>query len=142
MMRYLTRTTLAVCVAATLWAGAWLTTPVASDASVFAQSVFRQALGIASAKADNDDWSDLHREVEDGKLVALPTLLDWLDERYIGQVMEVELERDDGEVIYEIEMIGPQGQVVEFEFDAVSGDLIGIDGVGISDMERPRADDQ
>ena len=52
-------------------------------------------------------------------------------------MIEVELERDDGRVIYEIEMIGPQGQLVEFEFDAVNGELISIEGVGIQGMTRP-----
>lgn len=137
MMRYLIRSTLALCTAAALWGGAWLLMP-----PLTAMPTLTQTLGIAPAWADDDDWRDLHREVEDGRLVALPTLLDWLDERYIGQVLEVELERDDGEVIYEIEMIGPQGQVVEFEFDAASGELIGIEGVGISDMERPGAAEQ
>jgi hypothetical protein len=34
-------------------------------------------------------------------------------------------------------MIGPQGQLVEFEFDAASGELVGIQGVNIEGMKRP-----
>ena len=95
-----------------------------------------ESLGIGFARAD-DDWRDLHQEVREGRLVALPTLLDWLDERYDGQVLEVELERDDGRILYEIELVGAQGQVVEFEFDAGSGELLSIEGVGIDAMQRP-----
>ncbi|MFP3441731.1 hypothetical protein R0K18_28770, partial [Pantoea sp. SIMBA_133] len=90
--------------------------------------------GIRFARAD-DDWRDLHQEVREGRLVALPTLQDWLDERYDGQVLEVELERDDGRILYEIELVGAQGQVVEFEFDAGSGELLSIEGVGIDAMQ-------
>jgi uncharacterized membrane protein YkoI len=88
-----------------------------------------------TGRAD-DSWRDLHRQVQAGELVPLTQLLDWLEDHYEGQVLEVELERDDGQVVYEIEMIGPQGQLVEFEFDARSGELIGMEGVNISAMEK------
>lgn len=132
MMRYLIRFIHASCMVVALWGVAGALMP-----PLTAIPTLSQALGIAPAWADDSDWRNLHREVESGRMVALPTLLNWLDERYIGQVLEVELERDDGEVIYEIEMIGPQGQVVEFNFNAVSGELIAIEGVGIRDMQRP-----
>lgn len=86
--------------------------------------------------AQGDDWRDLHGEVRAGRLVALPSVLDWLEAHYDGEVLEVEMERDDGLTRYEIEMIGPQGQLVEFEFDATSGELIGIEGINIENMRR------
>ncbi|MCE8016189.1 peptidase [Halomonas sp. MCCC 1A17488] len=92
-------------------------------------------LAAAPAFADRH-WHDLHEAVRSGRLVALPQILDWLEARYEGQVLEVELERDDGRTIYEVEMLGPQGQVVEFEFDAASGELIGMEGVNIDGMRR------
>ena len=87
------------------------------------------------AHAD-DDWRDLHDQVRAGHLVSLPSVLDWLEARYVGTVLETELERDDGMAIYEVEMLGPQGQMVEFEFDASNGELIGIEGINIEGMER------
>ena len=47
-----------------------------------------------------------------------------------------EVERDDGLVEYEIKLLGPQGQVVEFEFDGQSGQLMQIEGVRIREMQR------
>ncbi|WP_280547456.1 MULTISPECIES: PepSY domain-containing protein [unclassified Halomonas] len=92
---------------------------------------------LAASPAPADDyWRDLPERVRDGKLVPLPEILDWLEARYIGQVLEVELERDDGQSVYEIEMLGPQGQVVDFAFDAASGELIGMEGVNINGMRR------
>ncbi|RCV88390.1 PepSY domain-containing protein [Billgrantia montanilacus] len=94
-------------------------------------------LGLSANPGLADDhWRNLHDAVRSGKLVALPEILDWLEARYKGHVLEVELERDDGRLIYEIEMLGPQGQVVEFEFDAVSGELVGMEGVNIDGMRR------
>ncbi|PWV75351.1 PepSY domain-containing protein [Halomonas sp. A11-A] len=87
------------------------------------------------ASADND-WHDLHGRVSRGELVPMVSVLDWLEAHYAGQVLEVELEREDGRLVYEVEMLGPRGQRVESEFDAASGELIGIEGVGIDDMRR------
>ncbi|WP_144984335.1 MULTISPECIES: PepSY domain-containing protein [Halomonadaceae] len=81
-------------------------------------------------------WQALHGEVGRGDVVPLETILDWLEERYIGDILEIEIDRDDGLVEYEIKMLGPQGQVVEFEFDGHSGQLMKIEGVRIREMQR------
>ncbi|WP_428994510.1 PepSY domain-containing protein [Halomonas elongata] len=52
------------------------------------------------------------------------------------ELPEVKLERDDGPPLYEIEMLGPQGQVVKFEFDAGDGELIGMEGMNINAMRK------
>ncbi|NAW34068.1 PepSY domain-containing protein [Halomonas alimentaria] len=92
-------------------------------------------LAASSAPAE-EHWQDLHEAVREERIVALPSLLDWLEARFESQVLEVELERDDGRLAYEIEMLGPDGQVVEFEFDAESGELVGMEGVKIDAMRR------
>ncbi len=93
---------------------------------------------VAPATANGDDWRDLHQEVEEGHLVGLTGIMDWLEARYRGQILEVELEQGDGDgkIQYEVEMIGPQGQVVEFEFDAATGELLSIEGVNIDAMKK------
>ncbi len=90
---------------------------------------------MGSATGDQH-WEALHSEVRRGDVVPLETILDWLDAHYIGDVLEVEIDRDDGLVEYEIKLLGPQGQVVEFEFDGHSGQLMQIEGVRIREMQR------
>ncbi|MDW5378917.1 peptidase [Halomonas sp. HP20-15] len=94
-------------------------------------------LGLPLAAPGDDGWRELHEEVRQGRLVSLPSVLDWLQAHYVGQVLEVELERDDDATRYDVEMIGPQGQLVEFEFDAASGKLLDVDGVNVEAMKRP-----
>ncbi|UYG04906.1 PepSY domain-containing protein [Halomonas sp. LR3S48] len=109
----------------------------ATDRRVLGILLLSALLGLTASHGLADDhWRDLHDAVRSGRLVALPEILDWLEARYEGQVLEVELERDDGRTTYEVEMLGPQGQVVEFEFDAESGELIGMEGVNIDGMRR------
>ncbi len=85
---------------------------------------------------DDDDWRQLHDEVQAGRIKPLSEILDNLARNYIGQVIDVDIDDDDGERVYEIELLGPQGQVVEFEVDAVTGELIGIEGRNINGMTR------
>ncbi|WP_417513096.1 PepSY domain-containing protein [Marinobacter sp.] len=89
----------------------------------------------ASASAD-EDWRKLHEDVQAGKIKSLGEILDSLLRDWNGQVIDVEFEQDDGKKLYEIELLGPDGQVVEFEVDAVTGELIGIEGTNINGMKR------
>lgn len=86
--------------------------------------------------ADGEDWRQLHREVQAGRIRPLADILDNLHREWLGEVIEVEIERDDDRWIYEIEMLGPQGQVVEFEIDAGSGEILEIEGRNIRSMRR------
>ena len=90
---------------------------------------------VGSAVGDQH-WESLHGEVRRGEVVPLDSILDWLEAHYIGEVLEVEVEREGGSVEYEIKLLGPQGQVVEFEFDGHNGQLMSIEGVRINDMRR------
>ncbi|PKG49116.1 MULTISPECIES: PepSY domain-containing protein [Halomonadaceae] len=91
---------------------------------------------LAGSAVGDQPWESLHGEVGRGEVVSLDTILDWLEAHYIGDVLEVEVEREGGYVEYEIKLLGPQGQVVEFEFDGHNGQLMSIEGVRINDMRR------
>ncbi|WP_306462092.1 PepSY domain-containing protein [Halomonas borealis] len=117
-----------------------LSTPRYSRHGALAALLLATTLGGAAAQADDGDtpaWRALHEAVRDGRVVPLPAVLDWLQAHYRGQVLEVELGDEDGGRRYEIEMLGPEGQLVEFEFDAANGELMEIEGVNIEGMRRP-----
>lgn len=91
---------------------------------------------LSSPLAAEPLWQSLHGDVQRGDVVPLESILDWLEAHYIGEVLEVEVERDDGEVEYEIKLLGEQGQIVEFEFDGHTGQLMEIEGLRIDAMRR------
>lgn len=91
---------------------------------------------IGPGWSDDDDWRRLHEDVQAGKIKPLNEILASLNTHYDGQVIDVDLEDEDGVIIYEIELLGPQGQVVEFEVNAATGELIGIEGTNIRGMTR------
>ncbi|MDN6319730.1 MAG: PepSY domain-containing protein [Marinobacter sp.] len=106
--------------------------------SVFIGAMFVIALclvGTTPAFAD-EDWRKLHEEVQAGRIKPLGDILDSLLRDWDGQVIDVEFEQEDGRRLYEIELLGSEGQVVEFEIDAATGELIGIEGNDINGMKR------
>jgi uncharacterized membrane protein YkoI len=82
--------------------------------------------------ADSDDHDRARQALEAGEILPLRTLLDRLEGDYPGQVIEVELEREDGRWVYEIKLLRPNGVLVKMNLDAVSGTLLGIKGRDIA----------
>jgi uncharacterized iron-regulated membrane protein len=83
------------------------------------------AMVLASPPVVADSEQDRARAaVQAGKVLPLKTLLERLEREHPGQVLEVELEQDDGRWIYEIKLLQPGGRLVKLELDAASGALL------------------
>ncbi|MFY2763225.1 PepSY domain-containing protein [Arenimonas sp. MALMAid1274] len=91
------------------------------------------AAGAATADAAAGDEASRRATegVRTGRLVKLEVLLADAERRHPGDVLEVELE--DGE--YEIEILRPDGRVVELTYDARDGRLLE------TEIEDPDEDD-
>jgi uncharacterized membrane protein YkoI len=95
------------------------------------------ALGAAMS-ARSDDAERAREAVREGRYVSATSVLDWLDSRYLGRAIEVELEEEDDEPpSYEVEWLTPQNHVIEFEFDARTGELLETEGRGLEEAKRP-----
>ena len=81
------------------------------------------ALAIPPVLADSEQ-DRARAAVQAGKVLPLKTLLERLDREHPGQVLEVELEQDEGRWIYEIKLLQPGGRLVKLELDAASGALL------------------
>jgi uncharacterized membrane protein YkoI len=80
---------------------------------------------LASPPVLADSEQDRARAaVQAGKVLPLQTLLERLEREHPGQVLEVELEQDDGRWIYEIKLLQPGGRLVKLKLDAASGALL------------------
>jgi uncharacterized membrane protein YkoI len=80
---------------------------------------------LASPPVLADSEQDRARAaVQAGKVLPLKTLLERLEREHPGQVLEVELEQDDGRWVYEIKLLQPGGRLVKLELDAASGALL------------------
>ncbi len=78
---------------------------------------------------DEHDHDRARRAVEQGEVMPLQRILDNVERDHPGQVIEVELEQEDGRWIYEIKVLKAGGALVKLEIDA-------RDGVVLRDRER------
>lgn len=64
--------------------------------------------------------------VEAGQVLPLPTLLERLRRTHPGQVLELELEREDGRWIYEIKLLQANGQLLKLDVDAATAQVLQV----------------
>ncbi len=82
------------------------------------------AVTASLALADDDDHDRARRAMEAGEIMPLHTLLERVAQRHPGQVVEVELEREDGAWVYELKLLRPDGVLLKLELDARDGTVL------------------
>jgi len=96
------------------------------------------ALALTLVLAVAPSWSaDQQRALsarERGAALPLATLLPAIERELGGRMIEVKLETDDGRLIYEIELLLPDGRVIELEVDARSGSWLKIEGARLETL--------
>ena len=80
----------------------------------------------ASFAADNPDHDRARQAVEAGDVLPLRTILDRVEREYPGQVMEVELDREKGEWVYEIKLLRKGGVLMKLKIQARDGTILGF----------------
>ncbi|MDO8330110.1 MAG: PepSY domain-containing protein [Fluviicoccus sp.] len=80
--------------------------------------------GQASASG-REDHEQARQALEAGQIQPLSRILERVGRLYPGQVLEVELEREQGRWLYEIKLLLPDGRLLKAEVDARSGEVLG-----------------
>jgi uncharacterized membrane protein YkoI len=94
--------------------------------------VFLALLCVGTAYAGEDgrhrpsggDHEIARSAVARGELLPLSKILQIAQRDYPGKMLEVELERDDGRYVYEIEILLADGRVIELTYDGKTGELL------------------
>jgi uncharacterized membrane protein YkoI len=80
---------------------------------------------VPLAPALDVDQDEALRLRQSGEVLSFQAILRQADERYPGaRLLEAELDDDDGELIYDIELLTDDGVVRELEIDARSGRVL------------------
>lgn len=80
---------------------------------------------IATVQARDLDQDEALRLRQEGVIQPLQQLLQQALQRYPGaRLLEAELEEEDDQYVYEVELLTEGGQVRELELDAVSGRVL------------------
>lgn len=85
------------------------------------------SLVATPALADRDDHDRARLALEAGEILPLSDILASAAAVRPGRVIEIELERDDGRWVYELELVSPEGRLYEMEVDASSGIVLEVE---------------
>lgn len=89
-------------------------------------------LGLLHAGAgwagDARDHDRARQALESGEILPLRTILERVERDYPGQIMEVELEREDGGWRYEIKLLRHDGALIKLVLDARDGRPLRVKG--------------
>ncbi len=76
----------------------------------------------------SDESASVARQLlKEGKIMPLQEILMKAKVIKPGQVIETDLEREDGRYVYELEILDEQGQVWELELDAQTGEFVELE---------------
>src|SRR5688572_15008802 len=81
----------------------------------------------AALAGDDIDHQEAHRLLQEGRILPLSEILKRVSQKVPGEILEVELEFDDGAYVYELKILGRNGRVQEVEVDAPSGTILKIE---------------
>ncbi len=87
------------------------------------------------------DHDEARAAMQAGKIVPLADILEQIESEFDGQVIGVRLETEEGSkeaFVYKIELLTPQGHLLELLFDARTSNMIGIGGRGIDAARKSR----
>lgn len=104
----------------------WKNTVSRKIAALFLAGGLGLAMMAGPADASRSDHEQARRAVEAGEIMPLRSLLDAIESDYPGQVVEVELEDEDGLLVYEIKVLQASGQRLKLILDARTGDVLRV----------------
>lgn len=93
---------------------------------------------LAAAGAADDDHEAARAALQRGETMPLSRLLALVEAEFDGRLVEVELEREDGRLVYEVEILTPAGRLIELTYDARTGALLEAEGAGVEAARRRR----
>lgn len=76
------------------------------------------------ALGDHLDHDSVKRLCDEGRILSMSEVMRRSALIQPGQLLDAELDREDGRYVYEIRILDPAGRVHELELDAASGALI------------------
>lgn len=89
---------------------------------------------VSPARADDDDDDEDNRRMaarlarESGEIMGLAELMARVERRYVGRIVKVELDREDGRWVYEFRLLPPDGRMFKVELFAADGTLRRTEG--------------
>lgn len=83
----------------------------------------------ASARADDDthDQEIARQALKEGRIKSLIVITEIVKTKMPGTILGVELDVEDGRLVYEFDIVDPDGKLKEVEVDAATGDILKVE---------------
>lgn len=92
---------------------------------LFTAALWLAASGFASAHAgDERDHDRARAALQAGEVMPLQKVLDQVQRSHPGQVLEVELEHEDGRWVYELKLLQIGGRLIRLDVDAKTAQVL------------------
>ena len=72
------------------------------------------------------DYETARQAVDRGDMLPLEQILARIEARHPGRIVEVELEDEGGMWLYEVEILTPEGRLIELELDPRTGAVLSM----------------
>ncbi len=95
------------------------------------------SLPLSPQSLADSDHERARAALESGEILPLQEIIAKVEPIYPGQILEVELDRDDDLWIYEIKLVRDNGVLMKIKLDASDGRLIGVKGRDIKPSSAP-----
>lgn len=93
--------------------------------------------GSAPARAsDAHDHDRARRALEAGEVIPLRNIIERVEQTHPGQIIEIELERDDGRWLYELKLLRADGSMAKLLVDARNGRVLSVRGSRTGEEQR------
>jgi len=88
--------------------------------------VISMILGPLHVTRADDDHIEARRLLDSGEILPLEVILNNVRRTFPGRILDVELEREDGQIAYEVEILGEDGVVTEIYINAKTGKVLSV----------------
>ena len=99
-------------------------------------AVAASATALAEDEDDDADHERARQAYESGAIRSLGAVLSKVESEFTGEVVEVELERRGERMVYEVEILTPQGNVLELVYDAATVELLEPMGAALTGARK------
>jgi uncharacterized membrane protein YkoI len=104
--------------------------------AIGAFSILALPLVPVAAGDDKSDHDRARAALKRGEVLPLRDIVARAEAAFPGRLLEVELEDEDGQIVYDIELLSPDGRLIELLYDARTGTLLKAKGAGLKELKR------
>jgi len=83
-------------------------------------------LGSLHVTRADDDHIEARRLLDSGEILPLEVILNNVRQTFPGRILDVELEKEDSHIVYEVEILGEDGVVSEIYINARTGKVLSV----------------